>query len=216
MHLAGHAEAPAVVHVTAHEPHHASAAEHPCRVPRLNIRLTSGGSTRQCRSCACRGRARCSTGFARRAGAAQTSGSSWSVVKNRFTWQGGRVSIVGTLALSLIDQHGPLFAADDLEVAADEADREPGEGRRTRPAAHNRQPGRAPADRGASRCLGSRGDYFRPRGKPRLRLEPALASSDDAAQRGLDDFFATNHKDATANPANSAARGGRAPMRPIR
>ena len=35
----------------------------------------------------------------------------------------------------------------------------------------------------------------------RLRLEPALASSEDAAQRGLDEFFAANHKDATDNAA---------------
>ena len=43
--------------------------------------------------------------------------------------------------------------------------------------------------------------------------EPALASSEDTAQRGLDEFFAANHKDATDNPANVAASGGRLQLR---
>jgi hypothetical protein len=43
---------------------------------------------------------------------------------------------------------------------------------------------------------------------------PAPANTEDAAQRGLDEYFAASHKDATENVATTAASGGRAPYAP--
>jgi hypothetical protein len=145
---------------------------------------------------------------------AQTSGSSWSAVKSRFAWQGGRVSIVGTLALSLLISTG-LFS---LQMIAKWRRAKPTESQAkatglehplTIASQDEPQPTEGLADASAPAAATASA-----REASRAPAEPALASSEDTAQRGLDDFFASNHKDATQNAASAAASGGRAPYAP--
>ncbi len=136
---------------------------------------------------------------------ANASESSWSGVKNRFAWQGGRVSIVGTLALSLLISTG-LFSLQMIS-----------KWRRTKPtenqarAAGLEQP-LTIATQDEPQPTEGLADASAPAAAP--AASPVQANSEDAAQRGLDEFFAANHKDATENSANTAASGGRAPYAP--